>query len=542
MAVTQFQPADARRCFPCWDEPATKAIFKISVDVPYELMALSNMPVIEENFNGHLKTVTFQESPIMSTYLVAVIVALFDYLEDHTSDGIKVRVYCQVGKENQGKFALDVAVRTLDIYKIYFGVPYPLPKLDMVAIPDFAVGARRIMVANTVAHELAHQWFGNLVTMLNEGFATWISYLATDTLFPEWKVEVNHVSEIEQIFDAISYTKGAAIIQMLQSYLGPDCFQRSMASYIRRYACLNTKTEDLWAVLEEPVNMLMNSWTKQKGYPVVSVTVKGHKLEFEQVLPTKEKKYCHTLDAQMKLPLTEMVQTLSPEPEGTKIRSWSVFNKRISSLVSQSLRGLLESKSQAKPDSSTENNSAMDIESKSTAEYGHTLGTPTDSLLVVTTVKLDGTNYLAWPQSVKIHICSRGKWGFISRSKKAPLEDDPTYEKWVQENYTKLNVARSYKLRSDVKNLRQGKKSLATYFSTLKSLWQEIDLIEAVTWDTPNGAETYGKLVERNRVFEFLTGLNPEYDITKQNILSKESVSLSQAYALVSSEEIKRQV
>ncbi|XP_019052646.1 PREDICTED: uncharacterized protein LOC109114430 [Nelumbo nucifera] len=113
----------------------------------------------------------------------------------------------------------------------------------------------------------------------------------------------------------------------------------------------------------------------------------------------------------------------------------------------------------------------------------------------------------------------------------------------VAETYSqKLNVSRAYKLRSDVKNLRQGEKSLATYFSTLKSLWQEIDLIEAVTWNTPNDAETYRKFVERNRVFDFLTGLNPEYDITKQNILSKESVSLSQAYALVSSEESRRQV
>ncbi|KAK9081553.1 hypothetical protein Syun_030877 [Stephania yunnanensis] len=265
MAVTHFEPADARLCFPCWDEPAMKATFKITVVVPSELRALSNMPVVEEQMEGHLKIVSFQESPIMSTYLVAVIVGLFDYVEDQTSDGVKVRVYCQVGKGNQGKFALQVAVRTLDLYKEYFATPYSLPKLDMVAIPDFAFGAmenyglvtyretallyddrhsaaaNKQRVATVVAHELAHQWFGNLVTMewwthlwLNEGFATW----------------------------------------------------RSLASYIRRYASLNAKTEDLWAVLEEesrePVNMLMNSWTKQKGYPLVSVTMKDHKLELEQ--------------------------------------------------------------------------------------------------------------------------------------------------------------------------------------------------------------------------------------------------------------------
>ncbi|KAL3655741.1 AP-1 complex subunit mu-1-like [Castilleja foliolosa] len=342
MAVTQFEPADARRCFPCWDEPAFKATFKITLEVPSELVALSNMPVIEEKMNGNLKTLYYQESPIMSTYLVAVVVGLFDYVEDHTPDGITVRVYCQVGKVSQGKFALDVAVKTLGIYKEYFEVPYSLPKLDMIAIPDFASGAmenyglvtyretallyddkhsaaaNKQRVAVVVAHELAHQWFGNLVTMewwthlwLNEGFATWVAYLACDGLFPDWQiwtqfldestgglrldalseshpieVDINHAGEIDEIFDAISYMKGASVIRMLQSYLGPECFQRALASYIKRYACSNAKTEDLWSVLQEesgePVNKLMNSWTKQKGYPVVSVKIKDQNLEFEQ--------------------------------------------------------------------------------------------------------------------------------------------------------------------------------------------------------------------------------------------------------------------
>ncbi|CAL2233733.1 unnamed protein product [Prunus armeniaca] len=343
MAVTQFEPVDARRCFPCWDEPAWKATFKITLaDVPSELVTLSNMPVVEEKVDGHLKTVSYLESPIMSTYLVAIVVGLFDYVEDHTSDGVKVRVYCQVGKANQGKFALSVAVRTLELYKEYFAVPYSLPKLDMVAIPDFSAEAmenyglvtyrdaallfdeqhsaasNKQNVAVAVAHELAHQWFGNLVTMewwthlwLNEGFATWVSYLATDNLFPEWQiwtqfldectgglrldaleeshpieVEINHADEVDEIFDDISYTKGAFLILMLQSYLGAECFQRSLASYIRKHASSNAKTEDLWAALEEgsgePVNKLMNSWTQQKGYPVVSVKIKDQKLEFDQ--------------------------------------------------------------------------------------------------------------------------------------------------------------------------------------------------------------------------------------------------------------------
>ncbi|KAL0013197.1 hypothetical protein SO802_000266 [Lithocarpus litseifolius] len=342
MAVTQFGPADARRCFPCWDEPACKAMFKITLDVPSKLVALPNMPIIEEKVDGDLKTVSYQESPIMSTYLVAIVVGLFDYVEHLTSYGVKVRVYCQVGKVNQAKVALGVAVRTLELYKDYFELPYSLPKLDMVAILDFAFEAmenyglvtfretallydnqhsdaankQRVVIA--IAHELAHQWFENLVTMewwthlwLNEGFATWVSYLAVDNLFPEWKVwtqflddyteglrldglaeshpievEINHTREIDEIFDAISYQKGASVIRMLQSYLGAECFQRSLASYIKKFACSNAKTEDLWAALEEgsdePVNKLMNSWTRQKGYPVITVEVKDQKLVFEQ--------------------------------------------------------------------------------------------------------------------------------------------------------------------------------------------------------------------------------------------------------------------
>ncbi|XP_048529970.1 aminopeptidase M1-C-like isoform X2 [Triticum urartu] len=342
MAVTQFESVDARRCFPCWDEPAFKAKFKLTLEVPSELVALSNMPVANATFAGPIKTVRYQESPPMSTYLVAIVVGLFEYVEGMTTKGTRVRVYTQIGKSNQGKFALDVGVKSLNLYKDYFDTPYPLPKLDMIAIPDFAAGAMenyglvtyrevallfddksssassKQSVAITVAHELAHQWFGNLVTMewwthlwLNEGFATWMSHLAVDSFFPQWniwtqfldstttalrldsleashpiEVEIHHASEVDQIFDAISYDKGASVIRMLQSYLGAERFQKAMASYMKKYAYSNAKTEDLWAVLEketgEPVKDLMTTWTKQKGYPVINAKIKGNDIEIEQ--------------------------------------------------------------------------------------------------------------------------------------------------------------------------------------------------------------------------------------------------------------------
>ncbi|KAJ4717842.1 Aminopeptidase [Melia azedarach] len=274
MAITQFEAVDARRCFPCWDEPALKATFKVKLDVPSELTALSNMPIIDEKLNENFKTVSFKESPVMSTYLVALVVGLFDHIEDTSTDGVKVGVYCPVGKSSEGNYALDVALKSLDINIKFLSTPYPLPKLDMVAVSDFHAEAMenfglRVFRENEIVYdersstakrkqiEIAHQWFDNLVTMewwthlwLNEGFATWISYIASDMLFPEWKmwtqflrqtshgllldaleqshpvkVEVQRAHEIDQVFYAVSYNKGSAVIRMLQSYLGNDIFR-----------------------------------------------------------------------------------------------------------------------------------------------------------------------------------------------------------------------------------------------------------------------------------------------------------------------------
>lgn len=367
MVATQFEAVDARRCFPCWDEPALKATFKITLEnIPSELTALSNMPISEEKIEGNLKTVHFEESIPMSTYLVAFVVGLFDYVEDTTDDGIKVRSYCPVGQSEKGKFALDLAMKTLNFFKMYFSTPYPLPKMDMVAVPEFAGGAMEnyglIIFRETellldelhsaaaniqrltivVAHEVAHHWFGNLVTMewwthlwLNEGFATWVSYLVTDKLFPEWNIwnrflqeteeglqmdalEQSHPIEVEipqaravlEYFDSISYQKGCTVIRMLQDYLGDKIFQKSLGLYMKKFGFSNAKTEDLWSVISETsgveVNKIMNTWTKQQGYPVITVKLKGSTCEFEQ---TQFLSSALDSDAQWIIPVTLCVSS-----------------------------------------------------------------------------------------------------------------------------------------------------------------------------------------------------------------------------------------
>jgi aminopeptidase 2 len=339
MATTQMEPTDARRAFPCFDEPALKAKFTVTLVADDKMTCLSNMDVASEKqvdskiISGKRKAVTFHPTPLMSTYLLAFIVGELNYIETNEFR-LPIRVYAPKGNDiEHGRFSLDLAAKTLKFYEETFDSEFPLPKMDMVAIPDFSAGAMenwglityRVVdvlideknssattkqrVAETVQHELAHQWFGNLVTMdfweglwLNEGFATWMSWYSCNVFYPDWKVWEGYVTdtlagalsldalrsshpievpikradEINQIFDAISYSKGSSIIRMISKYLGEDVFMEGIRRYLKKHAYGNTQTGDLWAALSDAsgkdVEKVMDIWTKKVGFPVVSVT------------------------------------------------------------------------------------------------------------------------------------------------------------------------------------------------------------------------------------------------------------------------------
>jgi puromycin-sensitive aminopeptidase len=332
IATTQMEAVDARRAFPCWDEPEMKAVFSVTLVVDDGLMAVSNGAQISETPLGNgKKAVKFADTIKMSTYLVCFVVGKLEATEAVDVDGTPLRIIFVPGKRHMADFALEVGAFVLRFFANYYGIPYPGDKLDMIALPDFAAGAMENLgaityretalladtstashadlerVADVIAHEIAHMWFGDLVTMkwwngiwLNEAFATFMEMLAVDAFKPEWQrwntfsisrssamltdglhstrpieFTVRLPQECESMFDILTYEKGAAVLRMLEQYLGGEEFRKGIALYLKSHEYGNAETTDLWDAIEEatgePSRKIMDSWIFQGGHPVVSV-------------------------------------------------------------------------------------------------------------------------------------------------------------------------------------------------------------------------------------------------------------------------------
>ncbi len=333
IATTQMESTDCRRAFPCWDEPEFKAVFGVTLDVEDGLTAISNGPEIERSVADGRTVIRFADTMTMSSYLVAFVVGRLEMTEPVDVNGTPVRVVHVPGKGHLTEFGLDVGAFALRWFEDYYGIPYPSDKVDLVALPDFAAGAmenlgcvtfrenlllvdpatstqhEREVVVDVVSHELAHMWFGDLVTMrwwngiwLNEAFATFMEIAACDAYRPDWQrwtsfglertvafetdslastrpveFEVRSPADCEGMFDVLTYQKGGALLRMLEQYLGVQKFREGVSHYLRTHSYANTETNDLWDAIEatsgEPVRRIMDSWIWQPGYPLVSAAL-----------------------------------------------------------------------------------------------------------------------------------------------------------------------------------------------------------------------------------------------------------------------------
>jgi puromycin-sensitive aminopeptidase len=332
MAATQFEATDARRAFPCWDEPSFKAVFAVTLAIDPALTAVSNTAIVSETLENGRKVIRFADTIVMSTYLVAFVVGELEATEAAPIGRTPLRVWCVPGKKRLARFGQEIGGASLAFFEDYYGVPYPGDKLDLLAIPDFAAGAMENLgaitfretallvdetaashaelerVADVVAHENAHMWFGDLVTMtwwngiwLNEAFATFMEMLAVDAWKPEWQrwttfgvsraaalsldglhstrpieFPVTSPRDADAMFDVLTYEKGASVLRMLEQYLGAVVFREGVRDYLRTHKFANADTGDLWAALgrsaQQPIPAVMDGWIFRPGYPVVTLS------------------------------------------------------------------------------------------------------------------------------------------------------------------------------------------------------------------------------------------------------------------------------